>query len=90
MSGIIVGRANVIRYTQNAAITALALEINTGMQISSRGSALQACRIQGVLDEGRTTKTGGLKKAVKRMKELYPDWTPSDSIKKAMAPKPKA
>lgn len=83
MSGIIEGRANVIRYTQNAAITALALEINTGMQISSRGSALQACQIQGLL-EGRTTKKAGLKKAIKKMQELYPDWEASASIKKAL------
>lgn len=84
MSGIIVGRANVIRYTQNAAITALALEINTGLQISSRGSGLDACRIQGLLEAGRTTRKAGLKRAVKKMKELYPDWTPADSIQKAL------
>lgn len=80
---VIAGKANVIRFTQLAALTALAMEVKTGMRISSRGSALQACQIQGLL-EGRTTKNAGLKKAVKKMKELYPDWEVPNTVQQAL------
>ncbi len=81
---IIEGKANVIRFTQSAALSALAIEIKTGMTFSSRGSGLQACQIQGLLPEGRTTRKAGLKKAVKEMKRLYPDWEVSNSVQAAL------
>lgn len=74
-----------------AAIQGLALEINTGLKLSNRGSGLDACRIQGLLEPGRTTRTGGLRKAVKEMKRLYPGvYETPTSVKKALEPKPKA
>ena len=81
---VIAGKANVVRFTQVAALTALAMEVKMpGMRVSSRGSALQACQIQGLLD-GRTTKNAGLKKAVKKMKELYPDWEVPSTVQAAL------
>lgn len=80
----IVGRENVIAFTRANALRGLALEINTGMVLSSRGSGLDACRIQGLLPEGRTTRKAGLRKAVKRMRELYPTWETPESVAKAL------
>jgi hypothetical protein len=81
---IIEGKANVIRFTQSAALSALALEVKTGMTFSSRGSGLQACQIQGLLPMGRTTRKAGLKKAVKEMKRLYPDWEVPNTVQSAL------
>lgn len=81
---VIAGRENVIKFTRMNALRGLALEINTGMTLSSRGSGLDACRIQGLLPEGRTTRKAGLRKAVKRMRELYPDFEVPGSVATAL------
>lgn len=81
---MITGKANVVRFTQSAAISALALEVYTGMKFSNRGSGLDACKIQGLLPEGRTTKKAGLRAAVKKMQELYPDWEVPGTVQKAL------
>lgn len=86
---ILEGSAQVLYGHRVAAILGLALEVNTGMVLSNRGSGLDACRAQGLLEAGRTTRTGGLRKAVKAMKKAYPFWEPSDSVKLALAPKKK-
>lgn len=70
-------------FQRSAALRGLAIEIVTGMTLSSRGSGLDACRAQGLL-EGRTTRPAGLRKAVKKMKELHPTWEVSGSIQKAL------
>lgn len=83
MSGA-TGIEQVKRTVRGQAIVGLALEINTGMVLSHRGSGLDACRIQGVLPEGRTTRKAGLRNAVKNMKKLYPDWQTPASVTKAL------
>lgn len=79
----ITGEDNIKRYYRVVSLTGLALEVKTGMQMSRHGSALQACQLHGLL-EGRTTKNAGLKKAVKKMKELYPDWEVPKSVQMAL------
>lgn len=88
MSGA-TGIEQTLYITRYAAIQGLALEINTGLKLSNRGSGLDACRIQGLLEPGRTTRTGGLRKAVKAMKAMYPNYVTPDSVKLALAPKKK-
>lgn len=80
---VIEGKDNITRYYRTAALTGLALEVKTGLKMSRHGSALQACQLHGLL-EGRTTKNAGLKKAVKKMQELYPDWEVPRSIQVAL------
>lgn len=83
---VISGKEDVIRFTRTNALRGLAIEIvlDNGMALSSRGSGLQACRIQGILPEGRTTKKAGLRAAVKNMKNLYPDFEVPASVQKAL------
>ena len=80
---VITGKENIVRYYRVAALTGLALEVKTGLTMSRHGSGLQACQLHGLL-EGRTTKKAGLKKAVKKMKELYPDWEVPKSVQAAL------
>lgn len=89
MSGA-VGSDQTHYITRFAAVQGLALEVNTGMVLSSRGSGLDACRIQGILPAGRTTRKGGLRKADKFMKDTYPGvYETPVSVKRALAPKAK-
>jgi hypothetical protein len=81
---VITGKENIQRFNRSRSLSGLAIEIVTGMVLSSRGSGLQACQIHGLLPEGRTTKKAGLKKAVKAMKELYPDWEVPKSVQTAL------
>lgn len=74
----------IVFFQQGAALRGLAIEVYTGMKLSNRGSGLDACRIQGLLPEGRTTKRAGLRKAVAKMQELYPTWEVSKSIQMAL------
>lgn len=71
-------------FQQNAALRGLAIEIVTGMKLSRGGSGMDACRIQGLLPAGRTTKAKALRMAVAKMQELHPDWKVSPSIQKAL------
>lgn len=72
-------------FQRSAALRGLAIEIYTGMKLSNRGSGLDACRAQGLLDPTkRTTKKAGLRNAVKNMKILYPTWEVSKSIQMAL------
>lgn len=83
---IIEGKENVRKFTLLQVAHALSLEIVTGMKISSRGSALDAARIQGVIPKGkRTTKHAALVATIDAIKELVPDYEPSASIKRALA-----
>lgn len=77
-------------FHRNAAIRGLAIEVYTGMTLSSNGSGLDACRAQGLLDPTkRTTRKAGLRAAVKNMKILYPTWEVSKSIQMALDKKDK-
>jgi hypothetical protein len=61
----------------------LALEINTGMKVSRMG-ALQGARNHGLIAPNGRSKKAALKAAVKLLKEVNPDYQPSESIKKAL------
>jgi hypothetical protein len=82
-SGTVLTGEGIVFFQRNAALRGLAIEIVTGMKLSRNGSGLDACRAQGLI-EGRTTKKAGMKKAVAKMKELYPSWTVSASIQRAL------
>jgi hypothetical protein len=71
-------------FQRSAALRGLALEIVTGMKLSRGGSGMDACKIQGLLPEGRTTKAKAMRVAVAKMQEIYPDWEVSPSIQKAL------
>lgn len=81
---IIEGPENIRKFTVLQVIHALSLEIVTGMKISSRGSALDAARIQGIIT-GRKTRKQALEAAVAAMKELEPEYVPSKSVARALA-----
>lgn len=83
-SGVTLTGEGVHFFQRGAALRGLAIEIVTGMKLSNRGSGLDACRAQGLLPAGRTTKGAGMRKAVEKMQELYPTWEVSPSIQKAL------
>jgi len=83
-AGTVVTGEGIAFFQRNAALRGLAIEIVTGMKLSRNGSGLDACRIQGLLPAGRTTKPAGLRNAVAKMKELYNGWDVSPSIQKAL------
>ena len=83
-TGTVLTGEGIAFFQRNAALRGLAIEIVTGMKLSNRGSGLDACRAQGLLPEGRTTKGAGLRTAVKSMKALYPTWEVSKSIQTAL------
>lgn len=66
---------------------ALAMEINMpGMRVSSRGSALDAARIQHVIPAGkRVSRKDALKATVAAITELRPDYEAKSLVKKALA-----
>lgn len=84
---IIEGPERVRAATLLTLASALALEINLpGMKISSRGSALDAARIQGVIPKGkRTTRAAALKATVAAIKEVWPAYEPNKSVARAMS-----
>lgn len=83
-SGTVLTGEGIAFFQKNAALRGLAVEVYTGMKLSSRGSGLDACRAQGLLPAGRTTKPAGLRNAVKEMQRLYPTWEVSKSIQMAL------
>lgn len=83
-AGVTLTGEGITFFQQSAALRGLAIEVYTGMKLSRNGSGLDACRIQGLLPAGRTTKPAGLRNAVKRMKVLYPAWEVSKSIQMAL------
>lgn len=83
-AGVTLTGEGIVFFHQNAALRGLAIEIVTGMKLSRNGSGLDACRIQGLLPAGRTTKGAGLRNAVKEMKRLYPTWEVPQSIQRAL------
>lgn len=83
-AGTVVTGEGVAFFQKNAALRGLAIEIVTGMKLSRNGSGLDACRAQGLLPAGRTTKPAGLRNAVKAMQKAYPTWEVSPSIQKAL------
>ena len=82
MSDMLTGSA-VNVFADNMALSALAMEINSGMQLTRYATGLEALRTRGLI-QGRTTKRAGLRKAVKSMRERHPDWTPGTSVQKAL------
>lgn len=82
MSTMLTGSA-VDMFADNMALNALAIEINTGMQLTRYATGLEALRTRGLI-EGRTTKRAGLRKAVKAMRERHPEWTPGKSVQEAL------
>jgi hypothetical protein len=83
-TGTVLTGEGITFFQRNAALRGLAIEIVTGMVLSRGGSGLDACRIQGLLPAGRTTKGAGLRNAVKRMQVLYPAWEVSRSLQIAL------
>lgn len=83
-AGTVVTGEGIAFFQRGAALRGLAIEIYTGMKLSNNGSGLDACRAQGLLPMGRTTKPAGLRNAVKNMKTLYPTWEVSKSIQMAL------
>lgn len=84
---VIEGKDNIRLFTLLQVASALALEINSpGMRISSRGSALDAARIQGVIPRGkRYTKKQALEIAVELIKTADPGYEPKSTIARALA-----
>jgi hypothetical protein len=81
------GPEQVRVFTLVTLASALAMEINMpGMRVSSRGSALDAARIQHVIPKGkRVTRKDALQATVDALKELRPDYDPNRLVKKALA-----
>ncbi len=84
---IIEGPENTRAATLLTLAHALALEINLpGMVLSSRGSALDAARIQGVIPKGkRTTRKAALAATIAAIKEKWPEYEPTKSVARAMS-----
>jgi hypothetical protein len=61
---------------------ALALEINTGIKVSRSYSPMLLAKAQ--CDSAKRTKKGVLRDYVKWVQTWYPEYQPSDSLKKAM------
>ena len=85
---IIEGKENVRTATLITLAHALALELNTTMR-AGRLSAYDAAKLQGVIpnDSSRGTKNNkvkALKKTLEMIKEQYPDYEPSKSIRIAV------
>jgi len=72
---------HMFRYLQ--LIHGLALEINSGMKLSSRGSVMNAAK--EVCGSPKRTKRGVLADMVKFMRTQDPSYTPSDRVAKALA-----
>lgn len=82
---VIEGKENIRRFTLLQVAHALSLEIVTGLRVSSRGSALDAARIQGIIPKGkRVTKHNALLATIDAIKEITPDYEPSRNIKLAL------
>lgn len=71
---------NLFRYLQ--VMHGLALEINTGMKLSSRGSVMQVG--QRICGSTKRTKKGVLRDMVAYAREQFPAWEPSASVVKAL------
>ena len=86
MSDIMLTSAEQVKAFHVLAVThALALEINTGMKLSNRGSALDAARIQGIIPMGkRTSRKAALKAAIEVMKTIDPAYEPKPMVAKAL------
>jgi hypothetical protein len=81
---IIAGAENIRRFTVLQVVHALALEVGTGMKISSRMSALQAAKLQRVVPETCRSKKAALKLAVEYMKGIDPEYEPKGSVALAL------
>jgi hypothetical protein len=82
---IIEGPEKVRVATLLSLASALSLEIVTGLKLSNRGTALDAARIQGVIPEGqRTTRKAALEATVTEIEKLWPDYTPTSSVARAL------
>jgi hypothetical protein len=70
-------------FTVRAVASAFVLEA-AGMHLS-RGSALKAARIQGLIPAGkRYTKRQGLEACIAELKRLQPDYEPPKSMTRAL------
>lgn len=70
-------------FTVRAVASAFVLEA-AGMHLS-RGSALKAARIQGIIPaKGRFTKKQGLEATIAELKRLQPDYEVPKSLTKAL------
>lgn len=80
---MITGAENIkfFRYLQVA--SALALEINTGMKFSNRGSVMLIAR--DACGSSKRTKRGVLKDYVGWLRTVRPGYEPSASVAKAIA-----
>lgn len=84
-AGITLTGTQIDQYADSMAMRAIAVELTTGMALTGRVSGLEALRRRKLI-EGRTTKVAGFRKALKAMRERYPEWepTPGTSIAKAI------
>lgn len=81
---VIEGETNVRMYRVLQVMHGLALEINTGMKLSSRGSVMTVAR--GMCGSSKRTKKGVLRDYVAWVqRELDPGFTPRESVAKAMS-----
>jgi hypothetical protein len=81
--GIMVTDESVSLYRALALGHGLALEINTGMKLSSKGSVMLAAA--AFCGSTKRTKRGVLKDYVAYMKKAIPTFEPSERIVKALA-----
>lgn len=65
-----------------AVASALALEVNTGMKMSSKGSTMSVAK--SLCGSAKRTKRAVLKDYVKWMRATYPDYRPAPSVVKAI------
>ncbi len=86
------GPTQVRLYTLVSLASALAMEINMpGFQVSSRGNALKAARMQHILPEDgkvngkRADRKVALQLTIDAIKELRPDYEPTRLVARALS-----
>lgn len=79
---MITGSADITLYRHLAATSALALEINTGMRMSSKRSTMLA--VAAICGSGKKTRRGVLRDMVAFMQRTYPQYETATSVQRAL------
>lgn len=82
---MITGKEDIKTYALLNVAAALAMEINTGMQLTRAVTGLQAAKNHGIIPKDkRGNKKQALKLTVQAIRERRPDYEPSATIAKAL------
>lgn len=79
---VITGETNMARFRALQVIHGLALEINSGMKLSSRGSVMKVGK--QLSGSKRNTKKGVLADMVVFLQSIDPGYEPRESVTKAL------